>query len=89
MPKRGQYKKGAKKDSVRQRRYNSQPEQKKRRAKRNKDRRKAAKAGRVKKGDGKEVDHLNRRSLSGKTRVVSRSENRRKNSPLKRRRRRR
>ena len=37
--------------------YHSQPEQKKKRALRNKARRKMAKAGLVKKGDGKDVHH--------------------------------
>ena len=38
-------------------RYHSKPRQKKRRAQRNASRRKMAKAGRVRKGDGKDVDH--------------------------------
>jgi hypothetical protein len=59
MPKRGQYKKGATADSVRQRKFNSQPEQKKRRAERNAARAKMAQAGKVRKGDGKDVDHRN------------------------------
>jgi hypothetical protein len=59
--------------------YHAKPEQKKRRAQRNKARREAARAGRVKKGDGKEVDHAgsNRKGpLGKKTRVVSKKENR-------------
>lgn len=56
---------------------------------RNKARRKAIRAGRVKKGDGKDIDHLERYSLNPKrTRVVSRKKNRAKNSPLWKRRRR-
>jgi len=89
MPKRGQFKRGAKKRSVQQRKFNSRPEQKKRRAKRNKHRAKAEKAGRVHKGDGKDIDHKNRKTLSGKTSVMSKSKNRAKNSPLRRRRRKR
>jgi hypothetical protein len=62
--------------------YENQPEQVKRRVDRNKARRKAERAGLVRKGDGKEVDHLgsNRRgSLANrKTRIVSRSTNRRR-----------
>ena len=61
--------------------YHGSPEQKKRRAERNKARRKAMKNGTVKKGDGKEVDHvgMNRKgSLGSKTRVVSKKTNRRK-----------
>lgn len=42
------------------RRYHSKPEQIKRRAGRNKARRKMEKAGLVRKGDGKDVDHKNR-----------------------------
>lgn len=60
MAKKGEYKKGASADSVRQRKYNSSPEQKKRRAERNASRRKMEKAGKVKKGDGKDVDHKNK-----------------------------
>lgn len=40
-----------------QRKYNSKPEQRKRRAQRNAARAKLEKAGRVKKGDGKDIDH--------------------------------
>jgi hypothetical protein len=40
-----------------QKKYNAKPEQKKRRAARNKDRREAEKAGVVSKGDGKDIDH--------------------------------
>lgn len=40
--------------------YHSKPEQKKRRAGRNQARRIMERAGRVKKGDGKDVDHRNR-----------------------------
>lgn len=42
-----------------QARYNSKPEQKKRRAQRNKTRRLLEKEGRVHKGDGNDVDHEN------------------------------
>ena len=44
--------------------YHGKPEQIKRRAKRNAARRKMEKAGKVRKGDGKDVDHQNRSSLS-------------------------
>lgn len=40
--------------------YHAKPEQKKRRAQRNASRRKMAKLGRVKKGDGKDVHHRDR-----------------------------
>ena len=62
--------------------YHGTPEQKKRRAQRNKARREAEKRGAVSKGDGKEVDHKgsNRKgSLEGvPTRVVSKSSNRKR-----------
>lgn len=79
MPAKGQYKKGAKPDSVRQRKYNSSPTQKKRRAERNASRRKMEKAGKVKKGDGKEVDHRNKDTSDQSKknlRVRNKSENR-------------
>lgn len=85
MAKKGQLKANAKPDSVRQRAYNSSPEQKRRRAQRNAARRKMESQGRVKKGDGKDVDHK-KHSARGKLnnsnsnlRVVSRSTNRAKN----------
>lgn len=60
--------------------YHGTPEQKKRRAQRNAARAKAAKAGKVSKGDGKEVDHLgmNRKGKlnNGKVKVVSKKANR-------------
>lgn len=61
--------------------YHASPEQKKRRAQRNKARRKAMRDGKVSKGDGKEVDHVakNRKgSLGSKVRVISKRANRRK-----------
>jgi len=79
MPKRGEYKKGAKSDSVRQREYNSSPEQKKRRAERNHARAMMERKGKVKKGDGKDVDHKNHNTSdkrSSNLKVVSRSKNR-------------
>ena len=61
--------------------YHSKPEQKKKRAKRNTARRRAEKAGQVKKGDGKDVDHKKPLRSGGSnsksnTRVRSRSANR-------------
>ena len=62
--------------------YHGSPEQKKRRAQRNAARRTAEKSGRVRKGDGKEVDHIgaNRKGAlnNKKVRVISRAKNRRK-----------
>lgn len=62
MPKRGEFKKGATADSVRQRKYNSQPAQKKRRAERNASRSKMVQDGKAHKGDGKDVDHRNHKT---------------------------
>lgn len=56
-------------------------EQKKRRAGRNKARREAIKAGKVKKGDGREIDHKNYNPLDNRPsnlRVVSKKVNRSK-----------
>jgi hypothetical protein len=62
--------------------YHAKPEQKKRRADRNAARAKAAKEGKVKKGDGKEVDHVgsNRtgRLKNVPTKVVSKTANRKR-----------
>jgi len=57
MPKKGETSANATADSKRQRKYNSSPKAKKERAARNTARRQAAKSGKVKKGDGKEIDH--------------------------------
>jgi hypothetical protein len=62
--------------------YHGTPEQIQRRAERNKARREAMAAGKVKKGDGKEVDHVNAPrtgSLDGvPTRVISKIANRKR-----------
>lgn len=62
--------------------YQGKPEQKKRRAERNRDRAAAVKAGKVHKGDNKEVDHVNAPrtgSLAGaRTQVISKKANRKK-----------
>lgn len=62
--------------------YHGSEEQKKRRAQRNAARRKAQKAGKVRKGDDKEVDHvdMNRKGKlnNRRVRVISRAKNRRK-----------
>lgn len=82
MPAKGQFKAGATKDSIRQRKYNSKPSSKKDRASRNAARRAATKTGKVRKGDGKDIDHknMNPRDNSKKNlKVVSRSSNRAKN----------
>lgn len=59
--------------------YHASPEQKKRRAARNKARAKALKKGTVKRGDNKEVHHVGAKrtgSLPKKTRVISKKANR-------------
>ena len=82
MAKKGEYKKGATADSIRQRKYNSSPEQKKNRASRNAARRAAERAGKVRKGDGKDIDHKNmnpRDNSKGNLKVMDKSKNRAKN----------
>lgn len=79
MPKKGQFSKSATKDSIRQRKFNSSDEQKKRRAERNSSRAKMVQAGKARKGDGKDVDHVshNTADKSAKNlKVISRSKNR-------------
>ncbi len=65
MAKKGEYKKGASADSVRQRAYNSSEEQKTRRAERNASRAKMVKAGKVSKGQ--DVDHKNKNTADQST----------------------
>lgn len=75
----GKKKKGAKADSVRQRQYNSSPEQKRRRAERNRVRRRMLKEGVVQKGDGKDIDHKDKNTANdsrSNLRVRSKSSNR-------------
>ena len=61
-------------------RYENTPEQVRRRVARNRARRKAIREGRVRKGDGKELDHVGSHRKGSldrvPTRVVSRHENR-------------
>ncbi len=60
-------------------RYHAKPKQIRRRAQRNKARAKMVKAGKVRKGDGKDVDHKNRNTADNRSknlRVVSKSKNR-------------
>ena len=59
--------------------YHSRPKQKKRRANRNTARRKMVKAGKAKKGDGKDVHHKNRNTKDNRAKnlaVVSKRKNR-------------
>ena len=62
--------------------YHGSEEQKKRRAQRNAARRSAMRAGKVKKGDNKEIDHVgaNRKGKldNSRVKVVSKAANRRK-----------
>jgi hypothetical protein len=79
MPSKGQFKAGATADSIRQRKYNSKPSSKKDRASRNAARGEAMKAGKVRKGDGKDIDHKDsnpRNNKKGNTQVMSASKNR-------------
>jgi hypothetical protein len=62
--------------------YHSSAKQKRRRAKRNAARRKLEKSGRVRKGDGKDVDHKDHNPNNNGTKnlkVMSKSRNRAKN----------
>lgn len=85
MPKKGEYKRGAKASSVAKRKFNGTEEQKKRRVQRNTARRRMEKAGRVHKGDGKEVDHVKHKARGklnnspSNLRVIGRTANRKKN----------
>ena len=79
MPKKGEFKAGATADSVRQRKYNSKPSSKKDRASRNAARSQAMQDGKVRKGDGKDIDHKDsnpRNNSKGNTQVMSKSKNR-------------
>ena len=74
-----------------QAKYNAKPEQKKRRAQRNAARRKMEKAGKVHKGDGKDVAHLDnntahnsRSNLAVQSKAKNRSFPRNKNAQRKR-----
>lgn len=63
------------------REYHAKPAQKKRRAGRNKARALMIKAGKVRKGDGKDVDHKNKNTLDNRMsnlQIMSRSKNRSK-----------
>lgn len=75
----GKKSKSATADSIRQRAYNSSPEQKKRRAERNRVRRRALREGKVSKGDNKDIDHKDKNTSNdspSNLRVRSRSANR-------------
>ena len=85
MPRKGEFKKGAKDSSIRKRKYNSSEEQKKRRAQRNAARRVMEKEGKVRKGDGKDVDHKSHKARGklnnsrSNLQVMDKSKNRAKN----------
>ena len=81
MAKKGETKASSSKRSKQQRKYNSTPKAKKNRAARNKARRAAEKAGKVSKGDGKDVGHKTPLKKGGSkklsnTKVQSRKSNR-------------
>lgn len=85
MPKKGEFSANATADSKRQRKYNSSEEQKTRRAQRNAARGKMEAAGKVSKGDGKDVDHKAHKArgklnnATSNLRVQSKSTNRANN----------
>lgn len=82
IAKKGQFKKNATADSIRQRKYNGSALQKKRRAERNQARRIMTKAGKVSKGDGKDVDHKNMNTANNSRKnlqAISVNANRKKN----------
>lgn len=82
MARKGEFKAGASKDSIRQRKYNSSPLQKERRAQRNAARRKMEKEGKVRRGDGKDVDHKNMNTSNNSNKnlqAISVNANRKKN----------
>lgn len=72
--------KNRKRDYAKETAYENQPEQVRRREARNRARAKAEKAGKVHKGDGKEVDHLGSHRTGSldnvPTKVVSKKQNR-------------
>lgn len=74
------YMKDGKRDyKTENKKYNSRPSQKKKRASRNKARQEALRKGKVRLGDTKDIDHKNKNPLdnsSGNTRVQERSTNR-------------
>lgn len=79
MPQKGEFKKNAKPRSMLQRKFTSQPAEKKRRAARNKARRKAIVEGKVRVGDKKDIDHRDGNPLNNNprnVRVQARSTNR-------------
>lgn len=89
MPQKGEFKKNAKPESIRKRKFNSTEEQKTRRAARNHSRAIMERKGKVRKGDGKDVDHRNHntadKSASNLT-VMDKSKNRAMNQYDKRKR---
>ena len=74
-------------DYAKENEYQSRPEQVKRRVARNRARRKAIREGRVRKGDGKELDHVGYHRTGSldnvRTVVKSRAANRRRQPPTK------
>lgn len=69
MAKKGEFKKNAKERTKRERAYDGSPARKKARAARNKARRAAMRDGKVRKGDGKDVDHKKPLSKGGSSSV--------------------
>ena len=89
MPAKGAYKRGAKADSKRQRAFNSRPEQKRRRAQRNKVRRKFIDDKLIRKGDNRDIDHIDfntAHDAKSNLRLMSKRKNRARNQWAKRKR---
>ena len=79
MAKKGQYKKGATADSIRQRKYNGSPEQLKRRAERNSSRAAVVKKVGKAAAKGKDVDHRDHNTANKSAKnlsLMSKSKNR-------------
>jgi hypothetical protein len=81
VARKNEFKAGATADSIRQRKYNSSPTQKKRRAERNSSRAKMVSEGKVKKGQ--DVDHRNKntadqssKNLRARSVAANRADNR-------------
>ena len=71
--------KGYKRDYQSENNYKKKPEQIKKRVERNAARRKMEAAGKVRKGDGKDVDHINNKTSDnkmGNLRAIPKSKNR-------------
>ena len=90
MPAKGQYKKGAKLASRKKRAFNARPEQKRRRAERNKSRRVAIEEKIIRPGDNRDIDHVDFNTSNesrSNLRAMDKHKNRARNQWAKRKRR--